>query len=87
MNESDPKVLESAITIVSDLFDVPPSELSLDTMLTSVNGWDSLQHVNLIIDIERHFRIRLCEREIVSIRGIRDIVDIVSVSLKKSADA
>jgi acyl carrier protein len=87
MNESDPKVLDAAITIVSDLFDVLPSDLSLDTMLSSVNGWDSLQHVNLIIDIERHFRIRLCEQEIVSIRGIRDIVDIVSVSLKKSPDA
>jgi len=87
MNESDSKVLDATITIVSDLFDVSPSDLSLDTMLSSVNGWDSLQHVNLVIDIERHFRIRLTERQIISIRGIRDIVDIVSVAPDKSLDA
>ena len=70
--------MNSAIAVISDLFGVDSESLHIDTLRSSVDGWDSLQHVNLVIDIERYFRVHFSEAQISSIRGIRDLVEIVA---------
>ena len=77
-NSTKPEILIAAIVIISDLFGVDSKSLHIDTLRSSVDGWDSLQHVNLVIDIERNFHIHLSEAQISSIRGIRDLVETIA---------
>ena len=46
-------------------------ELVLTTAMTArdVDGWDSLNHVNLVIAIERRFRIKFATAEISKLKG------------------
>jgi acyl carrier protein len=44
-------------TIISSL-DIDDFDLKDDTTADEVPGWDSLSHVNVILDIEKEFQIR-----------------------------
>ena len=47
-----------------------------------VDGWDSLNHVRLIIAVERAFSIRFSTREI---SGLKNVGDLTAVVAKKKA--
>jgi acyl carrier protein len=43
--------------------------LSLGMTAADVDGWDSLTHINLIIAIERRFKIKFATAEIARLKG------------------
>jgi acyl carrier protein len=52
-------------------------EISLATSRKEVPKWDSLQHVALVAAIEQQFEITLSMDEMVEIRSVRDICNIL----------
>ncbi|MEQ8711273.1 MAG: acyl carrier protein [Rhodospirillales bacterium] len=56
----------------------PVPEMTAD----DVDGWDSLNHVRLIIAVERAFSIRFSTREI---SGLKNVGDLTAVVEKKKA--
>jgi acyl carrier protein len=42
--------------------------LNESTTAADVDGWDSLAHINLIIALEKHFKIRFATAEISSLK-------------------
>jgi acyl carrier protein len=52
--------------------------LSRTTTAQDVDGWDSLMHINLIVAIEREFKIRFTTREITALQNIGDLVDLIA---------
>ena len=59
--------------------------LSPSTTAQDVEGWDSLMHINLIVAIERTFKIRFTTREITALQNVGDLVD--AIARKESASA
>ena len=76
-------IISEVISILSDLFNVSPEELGPDSSPDTVKGWDSLQHVNIVLDVEQRFNITLSPTEIEEMLTVQDIVDIVN---KKTQD-
>jgi acyl carrier protein len=81
MSETNKHILGVIRTLVCDLFGADAAMITLDTSRDDVPGWDSLQHVNLIIDIERHFQVHLPEDRVSSIQTVGDVVDTVFAAL------
>lgn len=44
--------------------------------------WDSLKHMELILRLEEHFRIRFSIREVTQIQNLDDIVKIINSATK-----
>ena len=86
MSNPQDEILSAVVTIVSDLFGVAPDELGSDSTRESVDGWDSLQQVNLVMDVESRFQVHLSETQIARIQGIGSLVEIVAEELSKSID-
>jgi acyl carrier protein len=63
--------------LMADLFDVRPSEITEESTQDCIKGWDSLQHVNLMIDLENAFGIQIEEHEVSSIRSVADVIEVV----------
>ena len=64
-------------TILGAVFDLPADEIRDDTSPENVGLWDSLNHLRLITEIEKVFRIRLSMKEVramVTYAKIREIV-------------
>jgi acyl-CoA synthetase (AMP-forming)/AMP-acid ligase II/acyl carrier protein len=62
----------SVVRLASRVFQVPESELSLNSRYQEAPGWDSLSHVALMCALESHFKITLKPRDILSIQTLHD---------------
>jgi len=63
--------------ILGAVFDLPADEINDQTSPGDVGLWDSLNHLRMVTEIEKMFRIRLTQKEIremVTYAKIREIV-------------
>ena len=59
------------------------SELTLDDGLvaTDVPGWDSFNHINLIINIEEEFGVQFTNDEVTKMQNIGDLKKILALKI------
>jgi acyl carrier protein len=62
MNTED--ILKEVNDIFIDILDNEYIELSMTTTANDVEDWDSLTHIQLVVAIEKHFRIRFTAAQI-----------------------
>lgn len=67
------KKLEELTDIFRTLFDQPALELKDELTAKDVEGWDSFNHINLVIAIEEHFGVRFTTEEIAGLRNVGDM--------------
>lgn len=64
--------------IIAAVFELDPSEISMEMTPESIETWDSLSQLTLINDIEEEFEIILEIEEIFSILKIGDVFDLLT---------
>lgn len=70
--------LNSELTnIFRDIFEDDNLVVGRETTAADVPGWDSLQHVSLILRVESRFGIRLSSSEVADMKSVGDLIDIV----------
>lgn len=52
--------------------------LSRATSAKDVEAWDSLMHINLIVAVEREFKIRFTTRDITGLKNVGELMDIIA---------
>ena len=57
-------VKEKIYQIMSIVFEVPESEISEDSSFDSIESWDSIRHLNLILALEEEFAITIPDEEV-----------------------
>jgi acyl carrier protein len=64
-------------TVFQEVFD--DDELTVDRTTTAadVEGWDSLMHVTLIVNVEKVFGVRFSSAEVAALKNVGELVDIV----------
>jgi acyl carrier protein len=68
---------EAVADIIRDVLDQPDVKLTRDTTADSVEGWDSLNHINIVVATEQRFGIKFKTAEIETLRNFGDFVDLV----------
>lgn len=48
-----------------------------------VDGWDSLANIQMIVAIEKKFRVKFTTTEILQLKNVGDLLDLVTVRLSK----
>lgn len=72
------KEIESqVIEIISDYTGVEKSVINADTVIDTDLGIDSLDHVELMMSIEKDFQISLTIDEICDTQKVDDVVDLI----------
>jgi acyl carrier protein len=67
--------------IFNDILDQQDITLKETTTAADVKDWDSLSHIQLIVAIEKHFRIKFTTAEISNFRNVGEMCDAI---LKKT---
>lgn len=57
--------------------------LSRETTAADVEGWDSLTHVTLIGEVEEEFGFKFMMREIVGLKNVGELIDIIAARATK----
>lgn len=71
------------IGIISEKVGIPGNAISEDADLTIDLGLDSLDTVELILDIEKAFNLTIPDEEVQNIRTVRQAIEAVMVELKR----
>lgn len=76
------EILAQIKDIMIDVFDVDDMDVTEATSAETVEAWDSLQHLRLLVAIERKFGVTFDNSEI---EGLDNVGDLVSLVEKKTA--
>lgn len=71
-------ILKSLNQIFVDTLDNKDIVLSNTTTANDVEEWDSLTHIQLVVAIEKYFKIRFTSKEIQNWSNIGDLVQSIS---------
>lgn len=64
--------------IFADVFDSPDFDLRDDLRAQDVPGWDSLNHINLIVGIETEFGVQFEGEEIAELSCVGDLFQLLA---------
>lgn len=75
------EILEQVQSIFKEVLKSEDVVLTDDTTAQDVNGWDSLTHVTIISEMEKHFGLRFSLREMLSWKSVGKMLDTLEKKL------
>lgn len=70
-------VLERVRQVVSDVFAVPLEKVDANSSPDTIEGWDSMQQLNVVLAVEDKFNLQFTPEEMELMRSVKQIVTIV----------
>lgn len=71
------EILQKVQEIFRDVLDNEDIELTTETSADDVEDWDSLTHIQLIVAVEKEFKIKFNSKEILSWRNVGEMIDCI----------
>lgn len=68
---------EKVFHVVSQVFGVQIDELSEDSSPETIQAWDSLKHMNLVLALEEEFGVRFSDEKIMQMLSVGLITEAV----------
>jgi acyl carrier protein len=75
-------VLDQVRRIAADIFDMPLERVTAESSPDTVETWDSLQHLNLVLALEQNFQLAFAPEEIEEMLTIKSVVTLINEKLK-----
>ena len=76
-------ILDRIRGTIRELFMDDSIEVTRDTVSADVEGWDSFEHINLLVSVEYEFNIRFDMAAVSAAANVGDLVDLVYAELTK----
>ena len=67
--------------LASEIFDVPVSQITPESSPKTVESWDSVQHLNLILALQEEYGIEFEPEDLEKMQNIGQIVDAVAAKV------
>jgi len=81
---SDKTVEERVIRVFADFKKVPPEEITMDTTFEEL-GFDSLDGLNLVFELEEEFDMTIPDDRVADMKGVRQAVEGIEALLEAKA--
>ena len=76
------EIYEQLNEVFRDVFDDDTIEVNDQTTSRDIEDWDSLEHINLIAAIETQFGIKFTMGQVVTMKNVGEMVDIISSQIQ-----
>ena len=73
------KIEDRIKDVMSAVFEIPVNEINDDSSPDTIESWESLKHMNLIIALEEEFNIQLTDDEILDMVNFSNIKNIIEL--------
>jgi acyl carrier protein len=71
------EIFEKLNEIFVDVLDLDEVKLTDETSANDIEEWDSLSHIQLIVAIEKEFKVKFTSKEIMSWKNVGEMVDCI----------
>jgi acyl carrier protein len=78
------QILDDVADIVRDVLDPLNDKnlkIDLETTADQTDGWDSFNHINIVVAIEQHFGVKFKTAEIETLRNVGELVALIARKL------
>ena len=73
-------------TIASDIFGVSADKITPASTPETIETWDSIQHLNLVLALEEKFELQLAPEEIEQMKSMGEVIKLVEGKLQAAAN-
>ena len=77
------KVYEQLNGVFQDVFDDEDIVVNDETTANDIDDWDSLEHINLIVAVEKSFHIKFNMGEVNHLKNVGEMVDLIIAKSSK----
>ena len=78
MSMEKSQILDEVQAIFREVLDNEEIVLANETTADDIEEWDSLTHIQLIVAIEKHFKIKFTSKEILSWQNVGEMIDCIT---------
>lgn len=75
-------LFEQIRAMASDLFGVPVEQITAASSPQTLENWDSIQHLNLVLAVEEKFGVQLSPEEIEEMKSVGETAKLVESKLQ-----
>ena len=68
---------EQVRSIASDIFGVPAEKITAESSPETIENWDSMQHLNLVLAVEEKFGVQLEPEDIEQMKNVGAVAKVV----------
>jgi acyl carrier protein len=68
---------EQVRNVASDIFGVPANKITAESSPETIENWDSMQHLNLVLAIEEKFGVQLSPEDIEQMKNVGAVAALV----------
>lgn len=72
------KIYEKLNLVFRDVFDDDSIIVNEETTADDIDDWDSLEHINLVVAVEKEFGMKFSMGEVTTMKNVGDMVEIIS---------
>ncbi|MCC7050396.1 MAG: acyl carrier protein [Bacteroidia bacterium] len=76
-----PEIIEKLTPIFKDVLDIEEVTLTEVTSAADIEEWDSLSHIQLIVAIEKTFKLKFTSIEIAGFKNIGDLCKTIQTKM------
>ncbi len=76
------EMLKELVSIFEEVFEVEDMEITEETNSDDIEDWNSLNHLTLIGEIEQAFNIKFSMQEMLEIKSVKKILNIIEKEKK-----
>ena len=77
MTEKQEEIFELLTPIFSEVLDLDDIIVSSETSAATVEGWDSLAHMRLVVTIEQFFNIHFSASEVAELQNVGELAKLI----------
>ena len=70
-------MLDQLQSVFRDVFEDDELTINRQTSAEDVEGWDSLMHVSLMINVERVFNVKFSTTQVASLKNVGELMDLI----------
>lgn len=78
-----PTTLDQVRQVASDIFAVPIESIGADSSMDTIEPWDSMQHLNLVLALEEQFDVHFSPEEMEGMRSLGTIAAMLEAKTLK----
>ncbi len=75
------EIISKVNQIFIDVLDNNDIKIAYETTSSDVEEWDSLNHIQLVVAIEKHFNIRFTAAEIIDFSNVGEMCEAIKVKI------